>query len=464
MQGCDLTDFPEGNIRDVVGDYRRFIESVGSTEALASFTDTLLNRVEMMILCVPNTAMAFQMFQTANARGTPLSQLDMFRSTVVMQAETVLQLDTEGIDALLNLLRRIEETFINKYKEEKRGKKIDQFMRCWLYIRRGIDTGGVSYIMKMVEDCVNYEDLLGLVFDLFQHVLVWCGDDEFRVIQPVDATASNIPNENPLHPLFPKVSEGWKMFALAVKTAGYFPRRGHILSHRQQKMLLSLMTWWYLKEYSHNGAANNTPFRSLWAALAHRAWHHSAHCKLEWDGWDNESFEAEISSKLGDFQFHEFPLLQGNSFSVNHPNAKPANVVLGQFERCSTEGLRTEEDSLPMRQGKHTKDTALVHLVPETYLGQELANSIGNRTLIIGSGEGGETVSELERNLERWQNPEEQLNGLIDSMSLLSRTNAWPQNMNNPRELRAFIAHRNRTIINVLNNALEDFKAQSFER
>ena len=253
------------------------------------------------------------------------------------------------------------------------------------------------------------------------------------------------------------------MFALAVRTACEFPRGGHKLSERQEEMLLSLMTWWYLKEYSHNGATNTTPFRSLWAPLAHRAWHHSAHCTLEWNGWDNVSFEEEISSKLGEFQFQEFPLLKGNSFSVNNKDAKPAMVVLGQFERCTDEGLRTNNGRQPMRQGSNTRDTALVHLVPEGYLLPHLANSIGNRTLIVGSNEGGTNIDVLERNLERWNDAEAHLNGLIDSTSLLSRTTAWPQNLNNPRELRAFITHRNERIIDVLNRALEDFKSQSFE-
>ena len=119
-----MTDFPEGNIRDVVDDYRSFVRGIENPDELASFTNTLLHRVEMMILCVPNTAMAFQMFQTANARGTPLSQLDMFRSTVVMQAQTVLELSNEHITQLLGFLRHIEETFIKKYPSEKdRGKK-----------------------------------------------------------------------------------------------------------------------------------------------------------------------------------------------------------------------------------------------------------------------------------------------------------------------------------------------------
>jgi hypothetical protein len=34
--------------------------------------------------------------------------------------------------------------------------------------------------------------------------------------------------------------------------------------------------------------------------------------------------------------------------------------------------------------------------------------------------------------------------------------------MNDPRELRTFIEHRNATIINTLNNALKQFKNQSF--
>ena len=401
------------------------------------------------------------MFQTANARGTPLSQLDMFRSTVVMQAQTALQLDDKHIKRLLGFLRYIEETFIFKYEVEKvRGKKIDQLMKYWLWIHRGTDAGGVSYIMRMVEECLDHNTLIELVFDLYQHVLVWCGTDE---IQGIDVSCSNIPNNNPLHPILPKVTEGWKMFALAVGTARVFPRSERHLSARQEKMLLSLMTWWYLIEYSHNGTTNTTPFRSLWASLAHRTWHHSAHCSLEWNGWNNESFEAELDSKIGDFQFRQFPLLKGNSFSVNNSEAKSANVILGQFERCSKEGLRSQIGNNFMRQGSNTRDTTLIHLIPERYLPPNLANSIGNRTLIAALAQGGIKVKDLETSLEQWSDAEDQLNGLIDTMSLLSRTTAWPQDMNNPRELRTFVEHRNAAIINTLNYALNQFKNQSFE-
>jgi hypothetical protein len=116
-----------------------------------------------------------------------------------------------------------------------------------------------------------------------------------------------------------------------------------------------------------------------------------------------------------------------------------------------------------MRQGSNTRDTTLIHLVPETYLPEHLANSIGNRTLVAGSAQGGFRVTELSNNLEQWGDAEDQLNGLIDTMSLLSRTTAWPQDMNNPRELRTFVEHRNAAIINTLNYALNQFKNQSFE-
>ena len=91
-----------------------------------------------------------------------------------------------------------------------------------------------------------------------------------------------------------------------------------------------------------------------------------------------------------------------------------------------------------------------------------LANSIGNRTLIVGSNEGGTKIDVLSRNLERWQTAEDQLKGLIDSTSLLSRTSSWPEDVN-PRTLRDFITDRNARIISVLNTSLDNFRNQSFE-
>ena len=456
MAGADLEEFQEGNIRDVVEDFRSFVRNFSTPEELASFADTLLHRVEILILCVPNTAMAFQMFQTANARGTPLSQLDMFRSTVVMQAQTKLQLEREEIDRLLGFLRHIENRLTEKYPDESnRAKKIDQFMKYWLWIRRGTDSGGVSYIMRMVEACGDESELTHVVFDLYQHVDVWCTE--------VDLTCSNIPHSVPLHPIFPKVTEGWKMFYLAVKTARKYARRSHPLSQRQENLLLELMTWWYLIEYSHNGATNTTPFRSLWSNLAHRTWHHSAQCNVDFDGWNDEMFNEKIDALIGDFEFEEFPSLKPNSFEINDKDAKGATPVLGQFERLGgREGLRTRSGA-KMRQGSATRDTTLIHLVPSRYLTPPLANSIGNRTLIVGHAEGGRKVRELENDMGRWDTAGEHLNGLIDGVSLLSRTNQWPQDMANPHQLQSFIRHRNQVIIDVLNRGLDDFVSQSFE-
>ena len=188
--------------------------------------DTLRSKYSNGISDVPN----------GKCQSTPLSQLDMFRSTVVMQAQTVLELSNEHITQLLGFLRHIEETFIKKYPSEKdRGKKIDQLMKYWLWIRRGTDAGGVSYIMRMVEDCLNHKTLIELVFDLYQHVLVWCGTEE---IKGIDVSCSRIPHDNPLHPIFPKVTEGWKLFALAVRTAR-ISRRGHALA-RDRKICYSV--------------------------------------------------------------------------------------------------------------------------------------------------------------------------------------------------------------------------------
>jgi hypothetical protein len=449
MQGNDLEYFAEGNIRDVVQDFRNFVDNMDADTA-GSFAATLLTRVEIMLLCVPNTAMAFQMFQTANARGTPLSQLDMFRSTVVMQALTVLNLNRAALDQLLGFLRQIEEMFIRKYENEvTRGKKIDQLMKNWLCIRRGMDAGGVSYIMRMVEECANENDLYRLVFDLWLHVETWCDD--------VEVTFATFPNVFPLNPLFPRIPQGWKLFYLAVKTASKYPRAEHGLSELQERKLLDLMNWWYIIRYCHDAENSFQAFRDAWAQVAHRTWHHTVTCNIPFDGWDDDSFDQEFNEKIGDFEFVAFPTLPPNSFEINHARAATATSVLAQFERRGIAGLGA------LRLGRGPKDANLIHIVPSGYIPEDLYHSIGNRTLIYGYNRGGSTVRDLQSESIQWADPVQRLNGLIGRMSLLSRTESWPLLLNHPHHLSVFIRHRNEQILKVLNQDLDQFRDVEFE-
>lgn len=450
MDGANLAEFPEGNIRDVVEDFRQFVTEFDGLEELAKFADTLLKRVEIVMLCVPDTAMAFQMFQTANARGTPLSQLDMFRSTVVMQCRTQLNLPNNQIQGILGALRGIEKSFTEKYeKEDKRSKAIDKFMKYWIWIRRGSDSGGVSYIMKMVEDCDNYQSLIYLVSDLLNHVEVWCDE--------VDVSFSSIPPNTPLHPLFPKITDGWKMFYLAVRTAAKYPRGGYMLTTAKQQKLLNLMMWWYLKDFTHGGATNPTPFRSSWAALAHRTWHHNVMCTQEWAGWNDASYAEELAGKIGYFTFTAFPQALSSKFEVNDRDAKNLVAALAQFERHGPGGLGN------MRMGSMTTDTNLVHLVPPNILTPDQRNSIGNWTLINGSGRGGRNIASLNQDVGSWETTQDRLTGLIDDISVLSRTDAWPVNMGDVEQARRFVRRRNSVILEVLNWALDGFRNQQFE-
>ena len=368
MQGRDIEDFSEGNIRDVVEDFRDFVGEKSESE-LASFARTLLYRVELILLCVPDTAMAFQMFQTANARGTPLSQLDMFRSTVVMQAETVLNVNRNQMAQILGFLRKIEDEFIKKYADEvKRTSAVDKFMKYWIWIRRGSPSGGVSYIMKMVEDCEDLTQLFFLVCDLFYHVETWCED--------VDVSFSNIPKSVSLHPMFATVTDTWKPLYLAVKAAKrHNPRR--YISEAQETMLYDLLMWWYLIEDARSDkAVNKTKLRSIVVPLAHRSWHHAQMCDLEWDGWDKDSFAEEVRKTMVILNSHNSPHCHKTLSQSTHSGAKRAIPILAQFER-----LGREEGLGMIRIGSFTRDANLVHLIPQNVIPLHLENSIGNRTL-----------------------------------------------------------------------------------
>jgi len=366
-----------------------------------------------------------------------------------MQCRTQLNLPEDGVRRILHALRDIETMFTEKYDtEDKRSKSIDKFMKYWIWIRRGSDSGGVSYIMKMVEECDDRQSLTYLVTDLLNHVKVWC--------EEVDVTFSSLPPYTPLHPLFPKITDGWKMFYLSIRTAARYPRVGYQLTVAQQRRLLNLMMWWYLKDFTHSGATNPTPFRSSWAALAHRTWHHNVMCTLEWAGWDNDAYAEELEQKIGGFNFTGFPMAMSD-FKVNDKGAKNIIAALAQFERYGPVGLGN------MRMGSNTSDTNFVHLVPPDLLAVDQRNSIGNWTLINGSGQGGRTVTVLKQDADSWQTTQDRLTGLIDDMSVLSRTNAWPENMDDIQQARAFVRRRNAVILEVLNSALNDFRNEGFD-
>jgi len=61
-----------------------------------------------------------------------------------MQCRTQLNLPEDGVRRILHALRDIETMFTEKYDtEDKRSKSIDKFMKYWIWIRRGSDSGGV---------------------------------------------------------------------------------------------------------------------------------------------------------------------------------------------------------------------------------------------------------------------------------------------------------------------------------
>ena len=346
MEHVPLPDIKESMLKTASEEFNQRLHDLSVDELLA-FTNTLLDKVVLSVIITDEQSMAYQMFQTANARGTPLTSLDLFRSTVVKRAEAELKLSEEEMKGIMQQLD-LTETWVGmsagqdvtdiinaKPMNEKVTKAMEKITKkiieSWVGCRTGeiLSSGLIAYITKEINDCHDFKTLQTLVKDLQQHSWTW-----YSYIQITPQKRSRL---MPFQPIFNIVSEQWKWLGLGVENLRVFTKEHARISDENLDAILQIKTWWAIGNFAVISESNKTPFRG-WAKEANMAWKHN-NCapQLGTIIWDKKSFQKRCEDRLGDIQFDSLntpfsAIDQTASGTFDEPKLSRARAILAMFE------------------------------------------------------------------------------------------------------------------------------------
>jgi hypothetical protein len=155
---------------------RKIYKKLGVDE-LIKFYDTLCKRVMVSLTITDEASMGFQMFQTANSRGTALTSYDMFRAFCIKRSQVDLQLPELNRLVVVQLLNVIEG-YLNEYgkTDDARDTGVKSLMTAWMICRNG-KRFTASVIIREIEELVesinSYSEMLGVINDLTLHAKKW---------------------------------------------------------------------------------------------------------------------------------------------------------------------------------------------------------------------------------------------------------------------------------------------------
>ena len=115
-------------------------------------------------------SMGFQMFQTANDRGTNLTSYDMFRAFCINMLPSPLDVKDTSVDYLVTILNGVEE-----YMSSTSESDVVSIMTAWVSGRTGSHANKNRIIRDIeieVTSITKYREL-ELVDDLYFHALTW---------------------------------------------------------------------------------------------------------------------------------------------------------------------------------------------------------------------------------------------------------------------------------------------------
>ena len=149
-------------------------------EELVRFYDTLRYRVIVNRTITPEIGLAYRMFVTANTRGKPLNNFDLFRGLVIARAYE-LEFPKESTDSLSSFLQRCEERLDDKVKgssnDDKRSQEIDKIMAYSASVRHGkkIEAKNVATTFEReIRDRIeDIGDMATIVADTLSFISHW---------------------------------------------------------------------------------------------------------------------------------------------------------------------------------------------------------------------------------------------------------------------------------------------------
>ena len=129
------------------------------------------DRVLFGVTLTDDLSMGFQMFQTANDRGTSLTSYDMFRAFCIKHATVTLSETEKNLDKLVEELNEVEGIVSTASEND-----VKQIMTAWVSGRTGLHANK-NRIINDIESEINstkkLTELKRLINDLSRHAKSW---------------------------------------------------------------------------------------------------------------------------------------------------------------------------------------------------------------------------------------------------------------------------------------------------
>jgi uncharacterized protein with ParB-like and HNH nuclease domain len=368
MQGNIELIAKDTNMGRVAIEYHKLAAKYESSLEIQNFLEAVLDNVLVSVTITDNITMGFQMFQTANARGLPLTAYDMFRAFVVKKIESdfvqISSRRSRGLHFALDELETIFQAASWGRSDKDKEKNLKQFMSAYMSMRAGQNLSEAT-IIALIEDEINAirspDELLEYLWDMKEHAVVW---------------------KSKIHPGRPTDRDSYQFrFIRRMHRMGVKVVRGSFLSfvtnraESESDWLLSVVEWSIIKQLLLKGqlAGNTAEFYQL-----------AVEMNMFWDpekappisGEDFENFrQLWLSERITGEQLNVLPQSfddQNNCFYA----------LLHRLER--QDGLASDDP------GRNAQTTTMIRLVSHEYAGGGY-NHIGNFYLTPGSANNGLT-------------------------------------------------------------------------
>lgn len=422
----------ETNMGRVAHAYRTHAEKFTSTQQIERFIETILDHVIVSVTITDNLDMGFQMFQTANARGLPLSSYDMFRAFVVKKIESDFNEQPNHVKrGLHHFLDRLERVFQSNAwgdSDSKKETNLKNFMTSYMSIRSGSKLRGSTIVSSMELEIKSIDEpveLSNYLLDMYDHVETWKKD--IHPGRPEDRTSYNFRFLRRMHRMGVSIHRP-AYLAIATK-----------LAPGKAEWMLKVVEWAIIKQLLKHGqlAGNTELFASGFPPDLKRVWngefaHPDAFLKFR-SKWLQDKVSGDLN--VGHQPYD----------SDNHC----AYAILHRLEQG--QGLASCDP------GRNARTTSMVQLAPLDLTGDPHNNLIGNLFLTLGGANNG-----LSHNRVQTHNDSDDMTVRIQTVLEYTSSgdhNLRPdlQNLDEKSNFQQFIHRRSTRIYTRLNELYTEF-------
>jgi len=434
MEGSMEMIDDETNMGRVAIEYHKLAQKYGTGLEIQNFLETILDNVLVSVTVTDNITMGYQMFQTANARGLPLTAYDMFRSFVVKKIESdFIQIPLRSSRKLHRKLDQLELIFQSNswgQNDSKKEKNLKQFMSAYMSMRAGRNLRE-STIITSIESELNAigtpDELKDYLTDMNDHAGVW--RSKIHPGRPNDRNSYQFRFIRRMHRMGVKIV--WGSFLSFVTNR----------LETESDWLLSVVEWSIIKQLLLRGQLRgNTEVFSQLAFEMNKFWDPDLESQIS--GGDFEHFrQSWLSERITGEQLNLLP----QSFDDQN------NCFYALLHRLENEeGLASDDP------GRNAQTTTMVQLVSQEYAGEGF-NHIGNFFLTPGSANNG--LGHYQKMTHENSNDmEERILTVLEHMS--NSIHNMPnelQGMDENENFEEFIAKRTDLINRMLNQKYTDF-------